>query len=173
MAEIKVNRVTNANMYLEGGSLLGQVKEMDVPEVKFMMSEHQAIGLIGKMEFFSGIDKLEGKIRWNSFYKDAMAKFANPFTPLQVQVRSSLEQYGAQGRASEKPVVIHMTIQSKNLSGANFKQHDNVELETTYGCTYYKLVVDGTEVAEIDVLANIYKVNGVDMLANYRSNIGG
>ena len=65
MAEIKINRVTNANMYVEGNSILGQVKEADVPEVKFMMSEHGALGLIGKMEFFSGLDKMEGKVRWN------------------------------------------------------------------------------------------------------------
>lgn len=174
MGEIKINRVTNANIYVEGNSILGQAKEIDVPEVKFMMSEHGALGLVGKMEFFSGIDKLESKIRWNSFYYDTFLKFANPFKSLQLQVRSSLEQYSAGvGRSSEKPVVIHMTVQNKNFPGANFKQHDNVELESTLGVTYYKMVIDGKDVIEIDVTANIYKVNGEDVLAAYRSNIGG
>jgi len=172
MPQIAINRITNANVYVEGGSILGQVKEIDVPEVKFMMSEHGALGLVGKMEFFSGIDKMEGKVRWASFYADTMVKFADPFKSLQIQVRSSMENYGSSSM-SRSPVVCHMTIQPKNFPGANFKQHDNVEIESSYGCTYYKLVVGGKEVVEIDVTANIYKVNGVDILAGYRADIGG
>ena len=173
MAEIKINRVTNANCYLNGKSLLGQVKEMDAPEVKFSMSEHGAIGMVGKMEFPSGIDKLEGKIRWNSFYPDAAIDLGDPFTAVQLQFRASLEQYGATGRLAETPVVIYLTAQMKGAPAANFKQHDNVELETTYGETYYKLVIGGKDIIEYDALANIYKVGGVDKLAGYRANIGG
>jgi hypothetical protein len=66
-----------------------------------------------------------------------------------------------------------MTVQNKNFPGFSFKQHDNVEAESSLGVTYYKLVINGKIVVEIDVLANIYKVNGEDMLTNYRSNIGG
>ena len=146
---------------------------MDAPEVKFKMSEHGAIGLIGSMEFPAGIDKLEGKMRWNSFYADTFATFADPFTSVSVQFRASMEQYGATGRLAEIPVIILMTIQLKGIPAANFKQHDNVELETTFGATYYKLVIGGTDIIEYDALANIYKVNGVDKLAGYRANIGG
>lgn len=173
MATIKINRVTNANIYVEGNSILGQAEEVSVPEIKYSLSEHKALGLVGKMEFFSGIDKLECKIKWNSFYKDTLVKFADPFKSLQLQVRSSLEEYGATGRTAQKAVVVHMTAQNKNFPGANFKQHDNVEMESTLGVTYYKLVIDGQNIVEIDVLANIYKVNGVDMLSTYRANIGG
>jgi len=37
---------------------------------------------------------------------------------------------------------------------------------------YAKLIVDGEEIFEIDVLENIYKVEGVDILETYRNNIG-
>lgn len=173
MGEIKINRVTNANVYVEGGSILGQAEEVSVPEVKYSLSEHKALGMVGKMEFFSGLDKLEAKIKWNSFYSDTLLKFADPFKSLQLQVRASLEQYGATGRTAETPVVVHMTVQNKNFPGANFKQHDNVEMESSLGCTYFKLVIGGKDIVEIDVLANIYKVNGTDVLATFRSNIGG
>ena len=55
----------------------------------------------------------------------------------------------------------------------NFKQHDNVELTSMLTVTYVKQVINGEDVIEIDVLANIFKVNGVDVLAQYRNNIGG
>ena len=35
------------------------------------------------------------------------------------------------------------------------------------------ITVDGDEVLELDYLANIFRVGGEDMLADYRSNIGG
>ena len=38
--------------------------------------------------------------------------------------------------------------------------------------TYAKLIVDGVEIFEIDVLENIYKVNVVDMLSQFKKNTG-
>lgn len=173
MAELKVKRVTNANIYLEGNSLLGRGEEVSLPDIKFKKAEHKALGMIGSPEFFAGIDKMEAKIKWNSFYDDVLKKFANPFKSLSLQVRASVEEHGVPGRISEKPLVAFITCQSSNFPGGNFKQHDNVELESNLTVTYYKLVIDGKDIVEIDIMSNIYKVEGVDMLANYRANIGG
>ena len=52
------------------------------------------------------------------------------------------------------------------------KPQDNAEYETTMSVNYAKLIVDGEEIFEIDVLENIYKVEGVDILETYRNNIG-
>lgn len=170
--KIQINRLTNANIYLDGNSLLGRAEEVNLPVIKHKMADHKALGLVGVAEFWAGIDKLEAKIKWNSFYLDAMKKAANPFAASNIQVRSSLEVYGASGRLEEQPVVCYMTAMYKDFPMGNFKQHDNVELESNLSVTYCKLVINGTEVMEIDVLANIYKVDGVDMLANYRANLG-
>lgn len=170
--KIQINRVTNANIYVDGKSLLGRAEEISLPDVKSTQSEHKAIGMVGKMEFFSGLDKLEAKIKWNSFYSEVLKKAANPFQAVQLQARASLEVYTSAGRTEEVPVVIHMTGTFKNLPLGNFKQHDNVELETTLGITYYKLEINGEEISEVDVMANIFKAGGVDLMANYRANIG-
>ena len=47
------------------------------------------------------------------------------------------------------------------------------EFSSKFTASYIKLVVDGADVLKVDVAANIYKVNGIDKLANYRKNIGG
>src|ERR1044072_72072 len=93
MAEkIKINRLTNANVYMDGKSFLGKAEEINLPAIKHMMSEHKALGMVGKMEFWSGIDKMEAKIKWNSFYPDALKKMADPTTAIQLQVRGSLDR---------------------------------------------------------------------------------
>lgn len=171
--KIQVNRLTNANIYIDGSSFLGKAEEINLPMIKHIMTEHKAVGMVGKFELFAGVDKMEAKIKWNSFYVEAMKKMADPTTTLQLQVRSSLEVYTAQGRTEQQPVVVYMSAQPKDFPLGNFKQHDNVELESNLNVIYCKLEINGVNVMEIDVLANIYKVNSVDIMAKYRDNIGG
>jgi hypothetical protein len=173
MAEkIRINRCTNANIYLDGGSFLGRAEEVSLPTVKFKNSEHKAIGMVGSMEFFSGIEKMEAKIKWNSFYPEVLKKVADPTKQIAMQVRASIETYGSGGRLEQKPLVIFLTVQSKDFPLGNFKQHDNVEVETNLNVYYAKVELNGEEIIEVDVLSNTYKVNGVDLLATYKSNLG-
>ena len=173
MDKIAVNRVTNANVYMDGNSFMGKAEEVDLPMVKHIMSEHKALGIIGKPEFWAGLDKMEAKIKWNSIYPEVAGRIADPFTSVQLQVRASVETYGSQGRTLQVPMVCHMTGTFSEVPLGNYKQHDNVELQSSLSVTYIKQVIDGEEVLEIDVMANIYKVNGVDLLADYKANIGG
>lgn len=170
--KIKINRLTNANVYIDGKSFLGKAEEVSLPTIKHKMSEHKALGMVGMMEFFAGIEKMEAKIKWNSFYPDALKKMADPTTSMQLQVRASLEGYSAQGRVEQLPVVCFLTVTAKDFPMGNYKQHDNVEAETNLNVTYCRLEINRESIVEIDVLANIYKVNGVDILAQYRANIG-
>lgn len=172
MASAQVNRLTNANIYINGLSKLGKAEEVTLPMIKHMLAEHKALGMVGKMEFFSGIDKMEMKIKWSSFYDDVMKIFANPLKPMQLQVRGSLETYTPAGRTTEVPVVCFITGSSKDFPMGTFKQHDNVELESNMSVTYCRLEINGAVIVEIDVMANIYSVAGVDILAQYRNNLG-
>jgi P2 family phage contractile tail tube protein len=173
MAKIEINRITNANVYIDGSSFLGRAEEINLPQIKHVMAEHKALGLVGKGEFFSGIDKMECKIKWSSLYPEVMKKAANPVTTVALQARASLESYTGEGRTAEVPVVVHLTGTFKEFPLGNFKQHENAEFETQMSVFYAKLVIDGEDIFEIDVLENIYKVAGEDILATFRENIGG
>ena len=165
-------KITNANVYMNGASLLGRAEEVQCPVIKHKFTEFKALGLVGSPEFFSGIEKMEAKIKWNSFYDDVLGLVANPINAIQLQVRSSLETYTSSGRTAEQAVVCYMTATPKDFPLGNFKQHDNVEMETNFSITYCKLEIGGLPILEIDILANIYKVKGVDILAQYRANLG-
>lgn len=169
---IEINRLTNANVYLNGGSILGTAEEVMLPSIVHKMVEHKALGMIGTAEFFSGIEKMEAKIKWNSMYQKTMLASSNPVKSVSLQVRSSLETYDSGGRIAEVPVVCFMTAQFKSVPMGNFKQHDNVELESSLTVYAVKLEIDGQGIIEVDVLANIYKVNGEDIMATYRANLG-
>ena len=159
MSKIEINRITNANIYLDGTNLLGRAEEVKLPDVSMIMQEHKALGMVGKVELPAGFDKLEGEIKWNSFYRDAMLSAANP--------------YRSQGLIDEIPLVTFLTIMFKKNPLGTFKQHENAEFSSSFTCTYIRQVLDGEELLQLDYLANIFRVGGVDQLTDYRINIGG
>ena len=173
MSKIQINSITNAGIYLEGASMLGRAEEIKLPDVSAMMQERKALGMIGKIELPVGFDKLEGEIKWNSLYKDVAKTVANPYKAVQLQCRSNIETYGAQGRLQEVSLVTYLTVMFKKNPLGTFKQHDNAEFGSGFSATYITQVIDGDEVLELDYLANIFRVGGEDMLETYRANIGG
>ena len=173
MSKIQLNRVTNANIYVDCNCLLGKAEEIKLPDITTVMSEHKALGMVGKIELPSGFEKMEGEIKWNSFYRDVWLKMNNQYSMVQLQVRSSVETYGAMGRMQQQPLVTFLSVMFKKNPMGTFKQNDNAEFSSSFACYYIKQQLAGEDMLELDVLANIYKVGGVDQLDIYRNNIGG
>lgn len=173
MSKIQVNRIVNANIYIDGTNLIGRAEEVKLPDIQAIMNEHKALGMVGKIELPSGFDKLEGEVKWNSLYEEAAKAMANPFKAVQLQCRSSIETYGPGGRIEEVPLATFLTVMFKKNPLGTYKQHDNAEFGSTFTATYIKQVIKGKDVLELDYMANIFKVNGEDLLATYRDNIGG
>lgn len=173
MGQISIKQIVNANVYINGNSFLGKTEEIKLPDVVVTMTEHKALGMVGKIELPSGLDKMESVIKWNSLYPEVLKLAGNPFKAVSIQARASMETYTGEGRTEEVPVVAFITGTFKKFPMGNYKQHDNVEAETSMTVTYIRLTVDGEDIVEVDTLANIYKVGGEDLLEQYRTNIGG
>ncbi|WP_032116658.1 phage major tail tube protein [Candidatus Arsenophonus nilaparvatae] len=173
MAGNALHFMTNANVYLDGNSLIGRAKEIKLPEINVVQQEHQALGMIGKIQLPAGFDKLEGEIHWTSLYEEVALRTANPFKAYPLQCRGSLQRYNpAQGRQDELPVAVFMTVMFSKNSLGSFKQHEVPEMSSSFTCSYIKQVMDGQVLLELDVIANIFKINGEDMLTDYRANLG-
>ncbi len=171
--DISVNRITNANIYMDGVGLLGRAEEIQVAQPHHRMADHKALGMAGTAEFWAGVEKLEAKIKWSSLYPEVLVAVGSPFSSHSFQVRGSLDQYTSQGRSAELPVVYLMTGIFKDAGAFTFKQHENVDTTSTITVYHSELFIAGAQIHLYDVLANIYVVNGIDQLAQFRSNLGG
>lgn len=169
---VSINRATNCNIYVDGSNYLGKADEVTLPQPKAKESDHNPLGIFGALKYPSGIDNMEAKIKWNSYYLEAIRKFGNIFTATKIQVRWSLETYSGNSRVGSVPAVAYITARPNDMPGGNFKSKDNVELESNLSVSYYKLEINGEELIEYDAEANIYKVDGVDLLADYRAHLG-
>jgi hypothetical protein len=168
----QINSLYGANVYMDGNNLAGRISEMELPTLKSKTTDHNVLGMAGAMEVFSGFEKLEGKMTWNSIHPDVMSKLFNPLKTVQLQLRGSLLTHTAQGVSQEVPYVCVITANFKNVPLGGFKPQSGVELAVDYGATYIKLTIDGADHLEFDVMNNTYKVDGVDVLDTYKTNLG-
>ena len=90
----------------------------------------------------------------------------------QIQVRGNVEEWSTTGRNSQLPIVTIAIGTFKDVPMGKWKQHDNVEFESEFNIVACKQIFNGDVKVEYDALANIYKVNGVDVFADYHINTG-
>lgn len=169
---IKVHKLTNCNIYADGENYLGRADEVTLPDITGKMVEHKALGMVGSTEFWAGFEKMELRIKWNAPYADAMKLSANPTVVRQIDVRGSVDSFSSIGRDGQIPFLASMQVQFKKAPGGDFKQHEQVDLETMATVQSIRLELDGEVIHEVDVLANVFKVGGEDILAQYRENLG-
>ena len=169
---VTTNRCTNANVYFDGTSWLGKILEVEAPDVISLQSEVKALGMFGQFELPTGIDKMVQKLKLASYDADVFGVMGDFTKPHSIQIRGNVETWGSAGRASQTPAVLYLTGMFKKFPGGAFKQHENTEFETELNILYFKSVLNGADMLEVDILNNIYKVKGVDLLADFRANLG-
>ncbi|HGN1550703.1 phage major tail tube protein [Pseudomonas aeruginosa] len=165
-------KLKNMNLFNDGGSYQGLVKSCTLPT------------LARKMEAFRG-GGMNGPVKADLGHDDDGIQFEWTVGGLELTV---LKQYGAvsasgvmlrfagayqqddTGAVTSVEIVVrgrHETIEMGDAQPGEDTEH---KITTT--CSYYKLVVNGEEIIEIDLLNFVEKVNGKDLLEAQRKAIG-
>ena len=173
MPNIEISKVDNGRVYIDGNDCIAKIEEVDLPKVKFKFEDAKAMGLYSDVEFPTGLDKMESKLKVNSIYGSLVAIFADGFKAHTVIVRASQKKLTQEGVSSEVPLKAELRGFFKESDTGNIKGRAGAEGEATMSVIYYKLEIDGEEILEIDVFNNIYKVLREDKLSDFKSNIGG
>lgn len=165
-------QIKNGNVYLDGVNYLGKIKEVQLPELKQKMTESPTLGMFGTKKLPNGLEALESKIKWSSWLPEIMKKAANPYKQADLTFYGNYEIFGNTGLEAEKPVKCFMKGTFENIPLGTSQPNQGMEVETTLSVSYIKLVVDGEELFEVDVDNNIYIVGGVDLMKQFRVNLG-
>ena len=168
----QINAIYNANVYLDGNNLLGKAGEFKLPEFEIGQDEYKALGMVGTIKLPNGVEALEGEITWNSLYPEVAAKANHPFKAAQLMVRSNLQTFDARGLVKEVAVVTTVTATFNKHGLGGLKPKEKSEQASTYQATEIRQMVDGRETLYYNAFKNIYRVDGVDVLAQMRKNIG-
>ena len=167
------NVFEDAVCWINGRSLAGHIKEIELPTVTWTTVEHEALGMLGTPEYPVRIEPLECTITWADFYQSLAIAAANPFESINLQVRGNIGEYGAQGKIRDVSMVVQMTGRFLENSLGNLSPGEAGEYESVFKSTYIKQTFDGSDILEVDINIPVYRVSGQDMLQNFRRNLGG
>lgn len=169
----ELNKIFHANCYIDGTTnLLGRFSELKLPDIAPTQVEHKGVGMFGSVELPAGLAALTLTVKWNGFYADITKFQTNPFKGHRLQIRGNVETHTSEGRVAEVPLIVTVSGRWKKAGGRTFKPMESGETDDEVACTYIKADLNGEELYEIDVHANIYRVAGEDLLETMRQNIG-
>ena len=80
-----------------------------------------------------------------------------------------------QSEDSDVPQAVEVVIRGRHseIAPGTAKQGEDTEFTVKTACSYYKLVVDGATVIDIDLVNGVEIVDGVDRTAAARAIVGG
>ena len=160
------------DLFNEGNSYLGQTGEVTIPKLVRKFEDWRGGGMNGNVKIdlglgddttefnwkLGGIDELILD-QWGAQTVDAhMLRFNGSYQRDDIGVTSALE--------------IVVCGRHEEIDFGNQKQGDDTETSIKTIWSYYKLSIDGVNKIEIDIPNMIEIVNGVDLMAKHKANIG-
>lgn len=163
-------KLKDFNLFGDGNNWQGQIAELNIPKLARKMEEYSGAGMDGTIELDVGMEKIE--FEWtpagliteifdgfgSSKLDNNMLRFAGAY------IRDDTEE--------TIPVEVIVRGRHREIDMGTAKRGDDNNLKVTTTCSYYKLSISGEEIIEVDVLGYVFKVRGVDRLANKRKAIG-
>ncbi len=158
------------NIYADAISLLGQVAEVGLPKLAYKTEDYQGGGMVAPVAVILSHEKLELEITCGGYMKDAVIAYGN--AKASGAMWRFAGAYQEDGGGTVQAVEIITRGRFTEIDRGKAKVGDKSENKLKAALTYYKEVVDGKVMVEIDALNMIHIVNGVDLLEAHRKAIG-
>lgn len=161
--------LTNTNMFADGISFAGETPSLTLPKLTLKTEDFQGGGMLGPVEIATGLEKLEAAFTTYGVRREALKFFG-----LADQTACNLVFRGAfKGlKGVVTPVIVTMRGGVKEVDMGDWKPADKAEIKHTVKLVYYKLEIDGRVMYEIDPVAMVMVIDGVDQAAAERSALG-
>ena len=169
---LKTRKLRDANVYVNGTTTHGQSTEITLPDISPEKSEYKALGMTGTLKLFNGFAAMEAAIKWSAPDNDILKAFLNPMKAVELMIRSSVDVYENGSLSDQEPIIFYLKGTPSNCNNGTLKSKEDTETETKIDITYVKMVQNGTTLVELDIANNIFYVDGEDLLAQYRENLG-
>lgn len=157
------------NLFVDGVGHAGEAEEINLPNLAIVMDQFRAGGMDAPIDIDMGMEGLECSFTVGGASLTVLRQFGlaeGRTTPL--TARGSLESL----TGAKTPVVAVMNGKVKTIEQGAWKGGERAPITVTMGLRYYRYEQAGQVVHEIDVLNMIRIINGVDVMAEHRRNIG-
>lgn len=160
-------KLKNFNMFADGTSWLGLVGEVTLPPIKVKVESWRGGGMLGEVDIPMGLEKLEMETKLGGLVLGAMRQFGKlGIGGAMLRFVGAYQEDVASGVLSAELVTRGMHTE---YNPGSAKAGDNTEHTVKSTLSYLKWTVNSRVEMEIDMLNNVYIVDGVDLMADIRT----
>ncbi|WP_213878627.1 phage major tail tube protein [Pseudomonas sp. dw_358] len=161
--------LSNTNLFVDGVSFSGDVPSLTLPKISLKTEEYRGGGMAGAIEMDVGLDKMEAGFVTYGVRREALRFFGlADQTACNAVFRGSF--VGLKGQTTA--VIATLRGMLKEVDPGDWKPGDKAEIKHAMAVHYYKLEVAGRLIYEIDMVAAVRVIDGVDQLADMRNALG-
>lgn len=164
--------LTNAKIYKDGRDLLG-LGSVEMPDFEYMTESISGLGIMGELDapVTGHFKAMTIKIKWN--VPTAISAGLLESEGHYLDIRGSIQELDAgSGKFIDKPIKIVCRAMPKKSGVGKFEPGKKMEPETELEIYYIKIWLNGAELVEVDKFNFKFTINGADMLAQIRANLG-
>jgi len=158
------------NLFGDGENWQGQIPELNIPKLARKAEEYRAGGMDGTVEIDLGMEKIEFEWTAGGLIDAIFDGFGAP--TLDANQLRFTGAYMRDDTAETVAVEIIVRGRHREIDPGTAKAGNNNQIGVVTSCSYYKLIVDGEDVIEIDVPGYVFKIRGEDRLAAKRTALG-
>lgn len=157
------------NFLADGNSYRGQVNEIEQPKLAMKLEAYRSGGMIGPVKVNLGLEELEATFKMGGYMTELLKQFGGAIDGTPLRFAGAYEQDD-----TEEVTSIELVMRGRfgEIDSGNAKAGDDTEQSYTVPLTYYKIIENGNDIIEIDMLNSIFVVNGKDRLEEHRAAIG-
>lgn len=164
-------KLKNMNAFVDGVSYLGIVAEFEEPSLAIATEDWRGGGMIGSVKIDLGLEPMEAKLKMGGHTASLIRKFGTTEVD-GVRVRL-VGAYQRDDGSSAQAVECFIGGRFTEIAPGTAKPGDDTEHEYTLPLAYYRRVVNGRVEVEIDMIAGVFIVDGLDRYAEIMAIIGG
>ncbi len=163
-------KLKNFNLFNEGQNYIGKVPELALPKLTAKMEEFRAGGMDAPIDIDLGMEKLEMEWTIGGFEAQVLKQFGTlTHNGVGLRFAGALQ---SDDLADIKAVEVTVRGRHKEIDCGTDKSGDDTAKKITSSISYYKLVMDGETVIEIDIPGMVKNIGGTDLLSPVRQALG-
>lgn len=171
---LKTRIMSDCIVYIGDNNTLGTASEVTPPIVKPVYVDRQKLYGVGTESLPNGkVEVDDAKISMFSFYEQVLRNIANPFKAVNLKVTGNLMEFENGEVVSNKAADLYIRGRSTEFGLlCEAKGHDDSTSTLNFKVSKARLVVDNEEIIHVDIENDVYIVDGIDIRAEIKKNLG-
>jgi len=163
------NILENFNLFVDGRGYAGNIEGLTLPNLQLKLEDFRGGGMDATVGIEMGMEKLESSFSLTKTGAEAMRLFgvSKNGRGVPLTARGSIKTPNG-----KLPVLVQMEGTISGIETDEWKSGEKVTTKYTVQLIKYKYTLNGELIHHIDIPNMIRIIDGVDQLAETRSNLG-